>query len=277
MEIGKGRGASWDNGIYHGVREITLKSGKELGTSKDDGIYHGESDEERESRKKKSILSLGLWRGCGGPSWDDGICHGLREITLESGSGKKKSILSLGPWGGNGGASWDDGIYHGVREITLVYALCIDSIRVLYDKNGKPVLAEKHGGGGGYKTAEIKLQYPEEFLVSVSGHYSEFNGSQVIRSLSFKSNRRNFGPFGVEEGTPFTSSIHGGSIVGFYGRSGRYIDSIGIWVSCVEPTKDILMFRKSHVQFAKVQRVPPMAPQDYFKGFCAVPSRHKET
>ncbi|KAG6665173.1 hypothetical protein CIPAW_02G142600 [Carya illinoinensis] len=118
---------------------------------------------------------------------------------MERGSGKKKSILSVGPWGGNGGASWDDGIYDGVRAFTLVWS----NEMLEYDKNGKPVFAEKHGGGGGYKTVEIKLQYPEEFLVSVSGHYSVFNGSQVIRSLSFKSNRRNFGPFGVEEGTPF--------------------------------------------------------------------------
>lgn len=89
---------------------------------------------------------------------------------------------------------------------------------------------------------QIKLQYPEEFLVSVSGHYSVFNGSQVIRSLSFKTNRRSFGPFGVEEGTPFTFSMDGGSIVGFNGRSGWYIDSIG--------------FRVSHFQSAKLfQRV----------------------
>ena len=63
----------------------------------------------------------------------------------------------VGPWGGNGGTSWDDGTYHGVREITLVYDLCIDSIRVVYDKNGKAVAAEKHGGTGGSQTAEVIL------------------------------------------------------------------------------------------------------------------------
>lgn len=58
------------------------------------------------------------------------------------GSGKKMSIV-VGPWGGNGGTSWDDGSYHGVREIKLVFERCIDSIRVVYDKNGKPVSAEQ--------------------------------------------------------------------------------------------------------------------------------------
>lgn len=61
----------------------------------------------------------------------------------------------MGSWGGNGGKSWDDGNFTGVREITLVYDRCIDSIRVVYDKNGKPFTAEKHGGVGGKRTAEV--------------------------------------------------------------------------------------------------------------------------
>lgn len=61
----------------------------------------------------------------------------------------------VGPWGGTGGISWDDGSYNGVREIRLVYDWCIDSIHVVYDKKGKPVSVEKHGGGGGNKTAEV--------------------------------------------------------------------------------------------------------------------------
>lgn len=73
----------------------------------------------------------------------------------ERASGKKKTI-EVGPWGGNGGADWDDGIYNGVREITLVYGHCIDSISVVYDRNGKPVKAETHGGRGGNQTAEVR-------------------------------------------------------------------------------------------------------------------------
>ncbi|KDP40814.1 hypothetical protein JCGZ_24813 [Jatropha curcas] len=156
----------------------------------------------------------------------------------EQSSGKRKSIL-VGPWGGNGGTSWDDGIYNGVREITIVYDRCIDSIQVVFDKNGKPVIGEKRGGVGGTNRIEIKLQYPEEFLVSASGHYCPvvYGGSPVIRSLTLKSNRRTFGPYGVEEGTPFTLSMDGGSIVGFMGRSGWYLDSIGFHLSRSQSTK----------------------------------------
>ncbi|KAJ0709638.1 putative jacalin-like lectin domain-containing protein [Helianthus annuus] len=122
----------------------------------------------------------------------------------------------------------DDGVHTGVREITLAYGSYIDSIRVTYDNNGKPFLAEKHGDIGGTKSAQIKLQFPDEILVSVSGHYCPvvYGGSPVIRSLTFKSNKRTFGPFGVEEGIPFNFFTNGGHIVGFNGRSRWFLDSL---------------------------------------------------
>ncbi|KAL5697665.1 hypothetical protein ACHQM5_028786 [Ranunculus cassubicifolius] len=149
--------------------------------------------------------------------------------------GGRKKTIRVGPWGGHGGSNWDDGTYTGVRSITLVYDRCIDSIRVEYDKNGKTVLAEKHGGTGGTQTTTIQLQYPEEFLTTVSGYYSPVvhGGSAVIRSLVFKSNKRSFGPFGVQEGTPFNFPMDGGLIVGFKGRSDWYLDAIGFRLSRV--------------------------------------------
>ncbi|PIA42852.1 hypothetical protein AQUCO_02000358v1 [Aquilegia coerulea] len=153
--------------------------------------------------------------------------------------GGTKKTITVGPWGGTGGSNWDDGSYTGVRSITLVYDRCIDSIRVEYDKNGKPVLAEKHGGNGGTQTTNIRLQFPEEFLTTVSGHFCPVvhGGSAVIRSLTFKSNRRSFGPFGVQEGTPFSFPMDGGLIVGFKGRSGWYLDAIGFRLSRVHTSK----------------------------------------
>ena len=76
-----------------------------------------------------------------------------------------------------------------------------------------------------FNVFQIKLQYPLEFLVTVSGHYCPVvhGGSPVIRSLTFRSNKRTFGPFGIEVGTPFTFSMDGGLIVGFNGRSGWYL------------------------------------------------------
>ena len=68
--------------------------------------------------------------------------------------GSSKTV-KVGPWGGHGGSGWDDGIHTGIREITLVYDRCIDSVRIEYDKSGKPFLAEKHGGNGGSMTAKV--------------------------------------------------------------------------------------------------------------------------
>ncbi|KAI3521599.1 hypothetical protein L1887_11070 [Cichorium endivia] len=141
--------------------------------------------------------------------------------------------IQLGPCGGSGGTSWDDGVHSGIREINIVYGSCIDSICVTYDKFGKPFPAEKHGGIGGSKSAQIKLQFPEEILVSVNGHYCPvvYGGGHVIRSLTFRSNQRTFGPFGVQQGTPFNYSTNGGLVVGFYGRSGWFLDSVGFYLS----------------------------------------------
>lgn len=148
----------------------------------------------------------------------------------ETGSSKR---IKVGPWGGQGGASWDEGRYSGVRSITLTYGRCIDSIRAEYDKNGKSILGDRHGGNGGTRSIQVKFEYPEEYLTTVSGHVAPVvqGGSPVIRSLAFKSNKRSFGPFGAEEGTPFTFPMEGGMIVGFSGRSGRFLDAIGLYLS----------------------------------------------
>ncbi|XP_048130001.1 jacalin-related lectin 19 isoform X2 [Rhodamnia argentea] len=179
----------------------------------------------------------------------------------ENRSEKKKKGIEVGPWGGNGGTSWDDGSYHGVREITLVFGHCIDSIRVMYDKNGKPVAGEKHGGVGGNQTAEIKLQFPDEYLVSVSGYYCPVvhGGSPVIRSLAFKSNKRSFGPFGMEHGTPFFFPVDGGRIVGFKGRSGWYLDSIGFHVSQAQPAKLLQRVHKTFRRLASTAVSKPLS------------------
>ena len=69
--------------------------------------------------------------------------------------GETQRRMAVGPCGGNGGSPWDDGSYNGVREITLVHGSCIDSITVVYDRNGRPLNGEKHGGGGGLQTSAV--------------------------------------------------------------------------------------------------------------------------
>ncbi|XXG48725.1 hypothetical protein AAC387_Pa02g3093 [Persea americana] len=143
-----------------------------------------------------------------------------------------KKPITAGPWGGHGGAQFDDGVYTGIRELVVVHGAAIDSIQIQYDKNGSPVWSDKHGGSGGTRTDKIKLEYPDEVLTSISGYYgSIFNGSPiVVRSLTLESNRAKYGPYGFQQGTHFSFPMTGDRIVGFHGRCGWYLDSIGVYL-----------------------------------------------
>ncbi|XP_030512415.1 TMV resistance protein N-like [Rhodamnia argentea] len=75
--------------------------------------------------------------------------------------------------------------------------------------------------------SQIKLDYPREYLISFSGYFGDFFGYTIVRSLAFQSNERTFGPIGVEDGKYFSFPSTGRKIVGFHGRSGLYLDSLG--------------------------------------------------
>lgn len=139
--------------------------------------------------------------------------------------------ISSGPWGGEGGLSWDDAVFTGIRQIVINSGTAIDSITIEYDKNGVSHWSVRHGGSGGLQTHKIPLDYPKEKLVSISGYSGAFyrGGPVAIRALTLYTNRGKYGPFGVEEGTFFASPTLGTKIVGFHGRSGLYLDAIGVY------------------------------------------------
>eukprot|EP00257_Ricinus_communis_P015536 XP_015573475.1 jacalin-related lectin 3 isoform X1 [Ricinus communis] len=158
--------------------------------------------------------------------------------SLAFGDGEKKPI-AVGPWGGQNGCRWDDGVYSTVRQLVIVHGSGIDSIQIEYDKKGTSIWSEKHGGNGGNRTDKVKLDYPDEYLASVSGHYGSLNqwGPVFVRSLTFQSNKRTYGPFGVEQGTYFSFPMTGGRIVGFHGKGGYFVDAIGIYLKPVPQQK----------------------------------------
>lgn len=69
-------------------------------------------------------------------------------------------------------------------------------------------------------------------MTCVSGYHCRYrqNSSDpsVIKSLTFQSSRGKYGPFGEELGIFFSSAQTGGKIVGFHGKSGVYLDAIGV-------------------------------------------------
>lgn len=150
--------------------------------------------------------------------------------------GQGKKPTSVGPWGGQSGSPWDDGVYSTVRQIVIAHGSGVDSVQIEYDKNGKSVWGDKHGGKGGNKFDKVKLDYPDEYLTSVHGTYGSFDvwGTLCVRSLTFESNHRKYGPFGSESGTYFSLPKSESKIVGFHGKAGWYLDAIGVHIQPVQ-------------------------------------------
>ncbi|CAN1824123.1 Pentatricopeptide repeat-containing protein At1g19720 [Linum perenne] len=179
-----------------------------------------------------------------------------KQSTLPLEHNKGPSTLDKPVWGsrhgGTGGFKTDKGVFSGIQQIFLtrtVDAIC--SIQIEYDRSGQSVWSVKHGSNTGTSTHRVKLEYPHETLVSISGYYGPTNREdklKVVRSLSFQTTRGKLGPFGEEVGTFFTSSTAEGKVVGFHGRSGAYLDAIGLhmqyWLgSSNKPTKTSLFRR----------------------------------
>ncbi|XP_010498396.1 PREDICTED: pentatricopeptide repeat-containing protein At1g19720-like isoform X2 [Camelina sativa] len=153
---------------------------------------------------------------------------------------------TYGPWGGTGGIVFDDGIYTGIRQINLSRSVGVVSIKVCYDFKGQAVWGSKHGGTGGFRHDKIVFDYPSEVLTHVTGTYGPlvYLGPNVIKSLTFRTNKGKHGPFGEEHGPTFTHKIDEGKVVGFLGREGLFLDAIGV-----------------HVMECKISSLKPSSPQ----------------
>lgn len=57
-----------------------------------------------------------------------------------------------------------------------------------------------------------------------------YMGPNVIKSLTFYTNKRTYGPYGEEQGASFTTKLKEGKIVGIHGREGLFVDALGVHV-----------------------------------------------
>ena len=82
-----------------------------------------------------------------------------------------------------------------------------------------------------FVTMQIQLA-PSEFVKGISGTVvGLYRSCNVIASLTFVTNVKAYGPFGLGDGTPFTIPVEDNhSVVGFFGRSSTYLDAIGVYV-----------------------------------------------
>ncbi|KAM5559734.1 jacalin-related lectin 19 [Rosa sericea] len=111
--------------------------------------------------------------------------------------------LKVGPYGGTGGDTWDDGVYSTVRTLYIVHdAGSVFGIQTNYESAGDDsIWSEFHGPKRADYNASIssvRLDYPDEFLVAIFGrHVSDWFTPTYIASLTFKSNKSVYGPFGL--------------------------------------------------------------------------------
>jgi hypothetical protein len=76
---------------------------------------------------------------------------------------------------------------------------------------------------------QIKLG-PSEVVKGLSGEVLIYDGEHVISAIRVATNVKTYGPFGTRGGTPFTAPVPANaSIQGFFGSSGKYMNSIGVY------------------------------------------------
>ncbi|TVU25384.1 hypothetical protein EJB05_27878 [Eragrostis curvula] len=141
-------------------------------------------------------------------------------------------VEKMGPWGGNSGGSWDIKVApQRLESVTICSGTIIDALAFSYwDRNGRRHATEFWGGTGG--SAHTIHLGTSEFLLEVSGTVGPFFSiTDAITSLKFVTNLRSYGPFGVRKGSPFCTQVKkDNSIVGFFGRSGVYLQVIGVYI-----------------------------------------------
>ncbi|GJS98433.1 putative jacalin-like lectin domain-containing protein [Tanacetum coccineum] len=119
-----------------------------------------------------------------------------------------------------------------LRKIIIRHGeYCIHSITfIVEDINGSLYSSKRYGGDGpiSYEVSEIILNVDEE-VIGISGTVATWDPlDKVISSLCFKTNKKNY-----EVGEPkhiiseFSRSWDVGSLVGFHGRCGFYLDGFG--------------------------------------------------
>nr|KAJ0210460.1 hypothetical protein LSAT_V11C400207350 [Lactuca sativa] len=143
-------------------------------------------------------------------------------------SNVESNIIHVGPWGGNGGVKPWTFIPNGrISQIRVSASGCVDSIRFTYiDNQGVQKYSERYGGDGG--SAHIVTFVDDEQFIGITGTVGVYEGYTVIRSISFLTNKNNYGPYGTNQGTSFSLPVAKGSFSGFSGNYGAYIDSLSV-------------------------------------------------
>ncbi|XP_071703463.1 protein GOS9-like [Rutidosis leptorrhynchoides] len=146
------------------------------------------------------------------------------------------NVVKVGTWGGNGGTNPWSFAPPGSRitKITVTSTRdCVYALTFTYvDSDQIRHVSQKFGGQAGGGTDETLTFADGEYIVGISGSVGVHYGYTVITSLTFHGSKNNYGPYGAKSrGTPFSLPVSLGDFVGFYGKYGDFLDSLGVILS----------------------------------------------
>ncbi|KAJ0242240.1 Jacalin-related lectin 5 [Hirschfeldia incana] len=121
--------------------------------------------------------------------------------------------------------SWDDGKHTKVKKVQLTFDDVIRSIEVEYDGTN---LKSQRRGTAGTKSDGFTLSR-DEYITSVSGYYKTTFSGDHITALTFKTNKKTYGPYGTKTQNYFSADAPRDSqIAGFLGTSGNSLSSLDV-------------------------------------------------
>ncbi|CAO2835851.1 unnamed protein product [Amaranthus hypochondriacus] len=148
-------------------------------------------------------------------------------------------IEKYGPYGSQCATNWSIMLEEceSIKEVIIRHANIVDGIGfVILDAGGCNTI--KNVGGLGGKVSKIVLKH-NEYITQISGTHGEHKGSGYERRITSLRIHTNlcpvgYGPYGlaknVQNVCSFSTPLCADPIVGFFGRHGKFLDSIGIFV-----------------------------------------------
>ncbi|XP_078167862.1 uncharacterized protein LOC144562545 [Carex rostrata] len=117
-----------------------------------------------------------------------------------------------------------------IVKISIYHSEVIDSLAICFERNALTQCTNRWGGDGGNIT-EINLK-TDEYIKSVLGYFNDdYNGHEVVMSLTLETNLDVYGPYGTKRGQPFKfRGPRYSQIIGFHVHSAKYINAIGVYV-----------------------------------------------
>ncbi|MCP4687825.1 MAG: hypothetical protein GY859_07225 [Desulfobacterales bacterium] len=138
-----------------------------------------------------------------------------------------QKLYRMGPSGGLGGVYFHDSNVPGdsrVSEVRVRHGSWIDAIQIFHVQNNRTIAMNKHGGDGG-RFSSFKLG-DDDYIKAIGGGYGRF--VQSIRIYTNNGSSRTYGSGG--KANYYYEAPRGYEIVGFLGRSGAFLDAVGVIV-----------------------------------------------